>query len=312
MSSDQEIDESPSRQGKRAPVRYFDYPLFTDPWFLFGLALLGSTIALVTWVLASTNLLEVSLSAVPTLSPSDLAAIARDAMLVLLIIILIAWVLPPTARLWRRLQRLREQVPTSAVPGFLPDPIYRDSLRYWTGEEWSEYIKTDRRIPWLRNVGLITVGCIAFVTIQILGAQTDLQAARTWGAYTNSIDVYSNYIDSLPADVETLPWDDYAEINIAAAPQFVGASQQMESALSQLEVNNLDGIPRVAIAQYSSAYSKWSLTLNQVAQRFEQCSLSDEQCLIDAYDPFAERFARDWDALIAETESFSELVEDIQ
>lgn len=307
MNTDFESNSSPEQVGKRAPVRYFDYPLFTDPWFLFGLVLFGTSIALIISLYATNDLLGFMIRMGPNLTSAEIAPIAREALQVVLTILVVAWVLPPTVRLWQRKQRLRDQAPDSATPEFLSDPVYRECQRYWTGTEWSQYVKPERRITWAKNLLFILVGAVAFVTIQLIGAQPAINSLSVIGTYMKSVEVYSQYIDNLPPDLEAQPWNEYAMMNIAVAPEFANAAQDLKRAVNKLNGEGVDGIPANAMNQYSLAYSRWAFTLKQVAQGFEQCSLSDEQCLIDSYDPLAEQFTRDWDNLIAESDALADL-----
>jgi hypothetical protein len=311
MSTDHRTNDSYEREGKRAPVRYFDYPLFTDPWFLFGLVLFGTTIALSIWLVASSDLLGFVISVTPNLTSEEILPFAREALAIALVIVVIAWVLPPTIRLWKRKQRLLEHVPDDGTPGFLPDPVYRECDRYWTGTQWSQYVKPQRKISWAKNLGFILVGASAFVAIQLIGAQPQIKSLNTYGAYFKADEVYSQYIDDLPADVEAQPWDEYAAIHVAVSPKFTDAAQNLEVALSEINREDLDGVSISAMNDYSFAYSRWASELNQVAQEFEQCSLSNEQCLIDAYDPLAEQFALAWENLVIESDTLNALMADI-
>ena len=304
---DTESNSSSEQVGKRAPVRYFDYPLFTDPWFLFGLVLFGTSAALTVSLLTSSGLLGFMIRRGPNLTSAEIAPIAGEALQVVLVILVVSWVLPPTLRLWERKKRLREQAPDSATPEFLFDPVYRECQRYWTGTEWSQYVKPERRISWAKNLLFILVGAIAFVTIQLVGAQPAINSLSVIGAYIKSVEVYTQYIDNLPPDLEAQPWNEYAMMNIAVAPEFTDAARDLKKAISELNGDDVVGIPATAMNSYSLAYSRWALTLEQVAQGFEQCSFSNEQCLIDSYDPLAEQFTRNWDDLVAESDALADL-----
>lgn len=293
-------------QGNRAPVRYFDYPLRTDPWFLFGLALLVTTTGLSLWLLASNGLLGVTISLIDEFTGAELADLGREVLTVLLVIFLIAWVLPPTARLVRRRQRLRDQEPVDMSQGYFPDPVYPDCDRFWTGAQWSEFVRPKRTIRWARNISFVTIGAIAFSTFQFVGNQSAIQGLRVWSAYVQSVNVYVDYIENLPEDVEAQPWDQYATMLTNVDQEFSNAAQDLSSAVDAFPFNELDGVPASTLSEYSGSYTRWSSTLNELVEGFKQCPLSDEQCLIDVYDPLADRFASNWDALVIEMENISD------
>ena len=285
-------------EGVFAPVRFYDKPVWRDPWLTLGIGLVLIPAVIDIWLIQRLGWADLPAAA----QQETITEFVKNSVIIFLI-----WsVLPGAIRLLVRRRRLNETRPDSLEPGWFPDPGYKGSERYWTGLAWTDYIAQPRRIDLKRNYIILAIALAIALTINIARAQTDIKHIDVSAAYAESIETYNDFVGQLPEDLNSLSWREYAQIIDTFEPGFSTSAERLDLAVSALDDGNVYGVKVQAFKDYNHDYVMWATTLRMLTAAFAECASNDETCLETAFEPLSAQLS---DAGIALDDSAIEISE---